>query len=508
MRHQAGPKRQFAINVAANGGVFALNAVLGVWFIPYLIRHLGVAAYGLVPLATSVTSYLSLLTLSLNGAVGRFLTIDLEKKDFVSANRTFNTSLFGSLALMLVLVPAAAGIVLATPHVFDIPEGQVSGTQWLFAATMGAFLVTTVSSSFSISSWARNRFDLRNAVIAVNNLARVGVVVALFSLLSPDLSHVGMGLLAAALLAMAGDVLVWRKLTPQLRVMPSAFDRTRVRQLFGMGGWMVVNQVGTLLFLSIDLIVVNALFGAEAGGKYGAVLVWSVTLRALAGTVSGVLTPTVLAKYARGDVDGMNRISRQSVKFMGLAMALPVGLLCGFAGPFLVLWLGPGFRDQAGLLVVLVIHLSINLAVLPLFGLQVTLNKVRWPGVVTLVMGAANLGLAVALAGWAGWGAIGVAAAGLIVLTTKNALFTPIYGAVIQNLPWWTFTTALLPGTAGALLVLGASYGLTLIWPATSWPQLIAAGAAVAGVYACLAYVGGLNTAEKRLLWSLVPVRA
>jgi len=498
-------KKQFLPNLLANGGIFVINVLLGLWYTPYLIRHLGVAAYGLVPLANSLTSYLSLISLSLNGAAGRFLTLDLARQEFDSANRTFNTVLFGNMGLVALTLPLIIGLTLVVPRWFDIPAGLEVYAQWLFAATFFSYALTVLQSSFSVSSWARNRFDLRNTVIAVHHLARVGLVVVAFSLVPPVLWHVGLGIFGATLIGFAGDVWLWRKLTPQLRIESSCFDRSRVRELFGMGGWLVVNQIGTLLFLKIDLILANTLLGSEIAGEYGAVILFSMMLRQLAQMASTVLTPTVLAKYAQGDLKAVNRISQQAVKFLGLAMALPIGLLCGLASPFLGLWLGPELKDLAWLLVVLTAHLSINLAVLPLFGINMAFNKVSVPGIVTLVLGVCNVGLAIVFVKLR-WGAVGIAAAGAIVLTAKNALFTPIYAAYIQKLPWWTFMKAMLLGTVANLLIAGLLYAITQVVSIHSWFVLGAVSGVVSLVYASIVYTGVLRTEDRKLLLTLLPV--
>jgi len=499
-------KKQFLPNLLGNGGVFVLNILIGLWYTPYLIRNLGVAAYGLVPLANSLTSYLSLINLSINGAAGRFLTLDLEKEDFNSANRTFNTVLVGNTALAALTLPFVVGLVLLSPRWFDIPPGHERPAQWLFAATLFSYLITMVQSSFSVSSWARNRFDLRNAVIAVDRMTRVGIVVAAFSFVQPSLWHVGLGFLGASAIGFAGDLLLWRRLTPQLHIQPAKFDRSRVRQLFGMGGWLVVNQVGTLLFNHVDLIVANILLGAEIAGEYGSVLLFSTLLRRLAQTASTVLTPTILAKYARRDLDAVNRISKQSVKFLGLAMALPIGVLCGLAQPLLALWLGTSFQKLASLVVMLTAHLVVNLAVLPLFGLNIALNKVKLPGIVTLLMGILNVGLAIGFVEL-GWGALGIAAASALVLTLKNMLFTPIYAAMIQKLPWWTFMSTMFPATIAALFTAGIAYGITKVIDLHSWLNLFAVGGAISLLYVWIIYFRILREEERVLLLTLLSVR-
>ena len=199
-----------------------------------------------------------------------------------------------------------------------------------------------------------------------------------------------------------------------------------------MGGWILINQIGVLLYLGIDLVVVNKMVGPEAGGQYGAVMIWSTKLRSLAGVVAGVFGPTIISLYGRQDTTGLVAYCRRAVKFVGLVMALPTGLICGFAQPLLGIWLGPSFEPLAPLMMLMSIHLCVNLAVFPLFNIQVATNRVRVPGILTCVMGVGNLGLALLLAGPVGWGMYGVAAAGAVMLTAKNLVFTPIYGATYR----------------------------------------------------------------------------
>ena len=92
-------RHQFPLNMISNITWFVLNIIVGLWYTPYLIANLGVAVYGLVPLASSLTNYLSLLTDGFNSAVSRFLQIELAKEDVEAANRIFNTSVAGALTI-------------------------------------------------------------------------------------------------------------------------------------------------------------------------------------------------------------------------------------------------------------------------------------------------------------------------------------------------------------------------------------------------------------------------
>jgi hypothetical protein len=53
---------RFAMNLVANVGQLGLSMVVGAWYVPFLIRHFGAAAYGLIPLTSLITSYMALIT--------------------------------------------------------------------------------------------------------------------------------------------------------------------------------------------------------------------------------------------------------------------------------------------------------------------------------------------------------------------------------------------------------------------------------------------------------------
>lgn len=501
-------QNQFGVNVSTNIISYAVNLLLGLWFTPYLIAHLGVDSYGLYPLAYSVTIYMSLLTLALNGAVGRYLAIDLQTKSFESANKTFNTALFGSIIISIISLPFIVGFVLLVPTIFNIPSGQETATQLLFFFVMISFFVTTIGSCFSVSTWAKSRFDLRNAIIIPSNIIRVLVVVILFSLTLPSIWFVGIGILFSSLFGFLGDMYIWRKLTPELNISIQNFDKSRIRDLTNMGGWMVVNQIGMLLLLYVDLFVANIGLGAKVAGEYGTLIQFSSLLRGVAGTVSSVLTPIVLAKYAVNDLKQISYLSIQAVRLMAIAVGIPVGLICGFGKPFLELWLGPDFGNLILLLVIILFHLPINLAVMPLFGIQVTMNRVKIPGTVTLIMGVVNVLLALLFVFILHWGALGIAGAGAIVLTITYALFTSIYTAQIQKLPWLTYLKAIIPGVYVPAFVGLISWFITTKYLIGNWFEMVGISGITGLACVILVYLFVFNSSDKKLIQSFIPHRS
>lgn len=498
---------QLPKNLIANIVYFIVNIIIGIILVPFFISTLGVAAYGLIPLAASITGYVGIIVQSLNSAVSRFLTIDLQQEEYAIANRTFNTAVFGISALVLAMIPVVILIAYLVPYIFNIPAEQQSDVIILFLGVFAAFLIGAWSGNFTVPLFAYNRIDLQNVVNICNILLQIGLIIVSFKLFNPSLAFVGMAYVASALLSSALAIVLSKRICPHLKVSISSIDLSRMRSLIDMSFWAIVNQIGSLLFLQIDLIAVNLLFGATASGEYAIALTWAILLRNFAGVIGGVLAPMVFTYYAKGQMETLTRMMISAVKLMGLLIALPIGLLCGFAPQLLTVWVGDKFAFLAPLIVLMVLHLTINLAVLPLFSINVAYNKIKLPGIITLLTGCLNVSLAFSLPLLLGWGFYGVAAAGAIILTLKNAFFTPWYATRVMGVQTRIFIRSLLVGIIAAILLMAASMVVSILVPITSLISLIIVGIILGLVYISLIWKLGFSNDERELFRSYLPER-
>ncbi|PKL70599.1 MAG: polysaccharide biosynthesis protein [Methanomicrobiales archaeon HGW-Methanomicrobiales-1] len=499
-------KEQLPRNLAGNIVYFFVNFIIGLLLVPYFISTLGVAAYGIIPLATSLSGYVGILTDSLNSAVSRFLTVDLQKEDYTKANKTFNTAFFTISGLILIMVPLVLTLSFFAPTIFNVPLGQETETILLFLGVSSAFLIRSWSANFTVSLFAYNRLDLLNLVSSTNIIVQVLMIVLFFSLIGPSLALVGLAFLIGSVSASVLAIIFSRRHNPHLTINIQFFERSRLHELSGMGWWVIVNQIGSLLFLSSSLIVVNLFFGATLTGEYAIASQWVALLYAIAGTLSGVLTPTVLTYYAKEKTESLLKVSKSAVKMMGLSMALPIGLICGFAPELLTVWVGKEYSFLAPLMIILTGNLAINLAVLPLFSINIAYNRVKIPGILTLFMGIGNLVLAIILSVYTGWGYYGVAIAVAIVLTLKNTFFIPWYATRVLGIPTNTFTRAMFPGIVATIIIAICAAFISQIFYIASLFSLIIAGGLIVIVYLIAIWPLGLDVFERDIFSSYLPL--
>jgi membrane protein EpsK len=436
-------------------------------------------------------------TVGISVAVSRFVTIATERGDLPKANRIFNTAQVALWGICLALVVPVLVVSFFGDKLVRVPTGSEQDVRWLFAFCGVAFLTSTATSAFGVSAFCRNRLDIPGWFSIVSTFVRVGIILLLFQVFAAKLWQVGAGITLAAVVSGLGFIWSWRYLTPELHIKVSDWDITELRRLTSTAGWVCVSQIGTILLISIDLLVVNRIFGPVANTQYAVALQWSMMLRGIAGTLGSLFAPKITTLHARNDVAYLVNYSLRSVKFLGLLMALPIGLISGMAGPLLQTWLGHDFVGVGPLMILLTLPMALNLAYLPLHQISVATNNVKLPGLVQIAAGGLNLVLAIVLARYTPLGMYGVALAGGLVLSLRNLVFTPIYAARIIGVPDGTFFRAMAPCLVASGMAFGIAWLGGAVFVPAGWLRLGAAAAAASLLYMTLSYIFLLTKPEQ-----------
>ena len=470
--------RRVALNVGANFVSFGAVLVVGLWYTPYLIRHLGVEVYGLIPLSNSIVSYLNLVGIAISGSVGRFIAADLARGDPEAASRTAST--FFGIALAVITVVCPLGYVFSwfSPRIFNVPSGSEGGLRAIMFALILAFLLGLVSNIFDAALWAKSRFDIRAGVDLLGMIIRTSALVLLFTLIRPSLTFVAAAIVLGWVTSMFTTMKASSMVAPEVRVSLRLIDRRMISTLLNTGAWLLVIQAGSLLLIQMDLVLINLMLGPAAGGKYAPNLQWVTLLRTTALMVNSVLGPAFVNFYATGDHAGTSRVCRQSMKFLGLMAALIAGVLLGFAQPLLRVWLGKAFVDNAPIFWILLLPVVIEAAGLPLTSILFAQNQLRGIGISTLAAGLGSVALAVVLTKGLGWGVYGVAAASASMSLLRNLLLIPLSTAKATGQPVGPWVWRIAQMGFAALAVASVSLGLATVFQPASWVQL---GLAVAG---------------------------
>jgi len=380
------PKNLF-INIAS----FVTTVVIGIWLTPYLLKHLGIVAYGFIPLAMFLSQYVSIILNAINMSINRFLLISLQKKQDKDANEVFNTALVIIFVFIVLQALIMAVILFDITQFFTIPKELVVDATWLFGLTFIGFSISLFRSIFATSMFTYNRLDILRMIDIIQNLVRVLSIVFLFSYDEASLKYVGISNLIAALSALVPTLYYYKKFTPQLSINLRFFSRDRVFELSQMSIWVLINQVGVLLLGNIDLYLVNKWLGIQATGEYAIVLQFTSIFRTFLTLLAGILTPVTMIYYANCDFDKLKQFTVISSKVMVISLILPLSILIGFNEEILGFWLGMQYIYLHTLISYSLLFFVVAIPVIPLFNVTMAYNKVKLPALLSVSFGLFNI---------------------------------------------------------------------------------------------------------------------
>jgi O-antigen/teichoic acid export membrane protein len=180
-----GIKRTFIKNTSLNVASYIYLSVAAIISIPILIHALGVQAFGLYTIITSITPILSALDFGLGLAVIRYLAlpnISDEKKAGVWQT-SFYFFTFVGLALFFVVIAIFYLYVFKIPAINSILGSNKLPIMFVVALTM---LVNHLNTHFLTLPQARHRFDIFSLNAFVSGTAST-LVTAVVVLIKPDL---------------------------------------------------------------------------------------------------------------------------------------------------------------------------------------------------------------------------------------------------------------------------------------------------------------------------------
>ena len=497
--------QNFSRNVVSNIINLIINILVGLLLVPFFLDTLGPAAYALIPLATSITSYVILFVDVINTAIARYLTIELQKGELKKANETYSTSFFFLLGIVIVLIPVILLLSYLAPNFFE--TGQIShDTVFIFfSLILGSVLLTALKSNFMVTLFAFNRLDLRNYVTIIQTITQISLIIFLFMIIGPTLPFVGISYLVASIISFILAYYYAKKINSNLVISPSNFNKSRIRELSGLSFFVFIDRMGCILQTQIALIILNIYFGAVIQAQYSLVLTWISFLLSLSSIITNTIAPKVYSLAGLGDNNGIVHFVSIFTKFTGYLMALPLTLLCIFSSQLMTLWVGPEYVTLVPLVWILLPAYYFTITLSCQVSIAISHNRMKFPALLNISGGILYLSLALTLPVLFNIGYYGVAIASVITIFLLHGIIAPIFYSHVLKAPRLVFIKNMFPGFIAMIILMLAGYTYTLIVDVNSLLMLILSVSVISIVYLGILLKFIISKSEKKLIIKCLP---
>ncbi len=480
---------QFGKNLLLSASSLGAAVVTGILLAPFLISRLGVAGYGLVPLINNLVAYLSVANIVLNSAVVRNVSLAIARDDRRTAIEVYSTAVWGSLAVSLLLVGIGVAAAVHAGALLNVPPGLETDATILFLTGTGSVVLTLLSSPLAIALYYTNRLDKKGQFDLFSKLTYAALTVLFVTHIGARPAVVGLALVVSAGVTLLQVALWSRSQMTWLRVRLT-FSLNTFRELLSYGGWSLAAYLANLVFLSVDLVVVNRLLGPAEAGFYAALLQIPGVLRAFGTSTASVFSQPMAYIFGAEGARSLFHFARRSTRLTAFVVAIPVTVLCSLAPPLLNLWLGPQFASRSSILFILLFHVAYTLSALPIMTALQTLGRVREVGLLSCAAVILDALLAITLVKITSLGAVAVAAAGAVASTLLFAIAVPAYAAYAFEMKHSVLLKDMLRcvGFSAVALCVGAA-ARTMFEPTSVFATLVCALllATVVAVFGALA---------------------
>lgn len=382
---------QTSKNLLFNFINLVVNIVIAIFFIPYLVKSLGMVAYGIVPLALIINQYISVITVSLTNALTRFYSISIEKNKSDEASKYLSSSFIVITFLVIFLFPFFIWFVSEIDHIFNIPIEYIDQAKMLFAFTLLSFILSLYASLINITLYAKNRLDALNVINSLRIGIKVILTVTFFEILSNEVSYIGYANFFSELIVLITSIYYYRTTVDKnVKISFRFFEKTALVSMLSMSIWVIVHQLGDTALYRIDNILVNKFWSTRESGILGAVSEFGTYVMMVVSVISSLFGPLILIAYSNDNQVRVKELAIRNSLMVGIIASLLVGILVGFSKPLLGLWLGYEYVNYSNWFILKQVTIPFYVAAGVFAFVYRAWNKIFIPAIITLVIGLLN----------------------------------------------------------------------------------------------------------------------
>jgi len=454
-----------------------MGVLIRFFMTPYIVRHLGVEAYGFVGLSSNILGLSSLLTVALNSLAGRFIAIEYQAGNHECAKSYYSSLFLSNFILGAVIGGLCAIICWNLDCVVHIPEHLVREVKILFAILSANTVLALLSNVWYVGAFICNRVDVSNGISMCGNVVHAMALFALFGLGAAHIWYVGVAVLLMGVFVAGANLITMRRMTPNITLNLRMFDWSRVRVLIKSGSWNLISRLSELLGQGVDLVIANLFIGAAMTGVLAITKNVPFLLLGMFSSVAAAFGPMLVRRYAEGSNSQFTAVLDRSISVLGMLTAPVFACLFVFGADFYRLWM-PG--QDAYMLQMLTILGTANMVLaMPLEALWMvftTVNKLKWPTL--FMLGNSVLVFATMVAGCVFFERVEyrlmtIAGARSTWGILRSLTFLPIYGAIAVNVPRTTFYLPILKSGAVFAISLAVGFAVKNSIGALSWGSLL-----------------------------------
>lgn len=328
------------------------------FYTPVMLDLLGQSEYGLFKIASSTTSYLSLMSLGIGAAVSRFIIKARTQEGKDAEARMFG--LFNLLFQAIAFLTLIVGFIITWKLDLIYDASLTSAELYRMRILVGIMVINT-AISFSATSYSsvvssHERFVF---IQCVNILSTICLPILNLVILFMGYRSIGMVVVSLALTIIIRVIYIFYvrkklKIKPQYKNMPVG----AIKEIFVFSFWVFVSHIVGQIFGSTDTVIIGAVPALATVGAavYSVGNTFCSMTFSLAQAAPTLFSPRINQMVFSGSTDEqLTDFVIKSGRIQGFIVALVTSGFIAFGMPFLDWYIGPEYEEAYWVAVIIMI---------------------------------------------------------------------------------------------------------------------------------------------------------
>lgn len=371
-----------------------IGNLIPLFYTPIMLSLLGQSEYGLYKISSSTTSYLSLLTFGIGGAVTRYLikaNTESGKEAEENVFGLFNL-IFQGIAVLTIIIGGVLTLNLGLFYSSSLTDGELVRMQILVGIMVVNTAVGFSATSYNSVVCAHERFIFMQII---NIISTTVVPIANLVVLFIGYKSIGMVISSLTLNVITRIMyIIYVKKSLHLKPRYNNLPYKMIKEIFVFSFWIFVANVVGQLYKATDVVIIGMIPSLATVGA----AVYSVGYT-FPNIMFGLAQATPTLFMPRANKMVFNKSSDTELTDLvikvGRSQAFIVALVCfgfiAFGKPFLNFYAGPEYLDGYWVAVIIMIPNCIPLVQSAANSIIQAKNKHRFRSIVYIILAICNV---------------------------------------------------------------------------------------------------------------------
>lgn len=322
-----------------------IDIVVGILFVPFLLKGLGENEYGLYKLLLSTASYLSILDFGIGGTMTRYIVKYKTEKNKQKEENFIAIGLivYSVLSVAVMILGLIICCLLPTIYSKSISQDKMSYAQVVFIIMFLKTSLSLFNHAYDGILSAYEEFTFLKLSKIIEILIRVSLIV-LGVLMSPLALIIVIVDLCLAIVLLFVNIM-YSKFKTKIKIKLYEWDKPLVKEALIFTSAILGQGIITQFNSNLDNVILGIFSTTAVIAMYSIVLQLFTMYSCLATTVTTIYMPTISESVFNGDSD--EEVTRKVITPSRIQLIILLLALTGFylyGQEFIILWVGEGYE--------------------------------------------------------------------------------------------------------------------------------------------------------------------